>query len=45
MDGMLQLVLTVGLILISAYSIKVSQESVQAVNQMSQQMQMMFVKS
>lgn len=45
MDGILQLVLVAGIILISLFSIKVSQESIQSINAMNQQIQMMFVKS
>ena len=45
MDWFIETLLIVGLIFISAYSIKVNQEAVQAMNTMNKQIQMMFVKS
>lgn len=45
MEWFIQMLLVVGLIFISAYSIKVNQEAVQAMNTMNKQIQMMFVKS
>jgi len=45
MDYIQQIVLTVGLVFVCAFSMKVNQEAMNAMNQMNHQVQMMFVKS
>ncbi len=38
-------ILIIGIIFLSAYSLKVSQEAINSINTMNHQIQMMFVKS
>lgn len=45
MDWFIETLLIVGLIFISAYSIRVNQEAMQTMDAMNKQIQMMFVKS
>lgn len=45
MDRVFELVLVTGMIVIAMYSMKLSQESMNTMRQMNQQIQMMFVKS
>ena len=45
MDWFIETLLIVGLIFISAYSIKVNQEAIESMNAMNKQLQFMFVKS
>lgn len=45
MDWFIETLLIVGLIFVSAYSIRVNQEAMQSMNDMNKQIQMMFVKS
>jgi hypothetical protein len=45
MDWFIELVLIVGLVFISAFSIKVNQDAIESMNAMNKQLQFMFVKS
>lgn len=45
MDNVQQVILTVGLVFVCAFSMKVNQEALQSMNQLNSQIQMMFVKS
>lgn len=45
MDNIQQIILTFGLVFVCAFSMKVNQEALTAMNQMNHQIQMMFVKS
>jgi hypothetical protein len=45
MDWFIEMLLIVGLIFISAYSIRVNQEAMQTMNELNKQIQVMFVKS
>ncbi len=45
MDWFTEILLIVGLIFIAAYSIKVNQDAMQAMNELNKQVQMMFIKS
>lgn len=45
MEGFIQMLLIVGLIFISSFSLKVNQDAIGAMNAMNKQVQMMFVKS
>lgn len=45
MERIHELVLIIGIIFLSAYTIKVSQQSIMEVEKMNQNIQMMFVKS
>jgi len=45
MDWFIEMLLIVGLIFVSAYSLKINQDAIQAMNKMNNQIQMMFVKS
>ncbi len=44
MDWFIETLLIVGLIFISAYSIKVNEEAMQSMNVMNKKIEMMFVK-
>jgi hypothetical protein len=45
MDWFIQMLLVIGLIFISSFSLKVNQDAIGAMNAMNKQVQMMFVKS
>ena len=45
MDGLVQMLLVVGLIFICSFSLKVNQDAINSMNAMNKQVQMMFVKS
>lgn len=45
MENIHNLVLTVGIIALSLYSLKLSHDNIMAIERMNQQIQMMFVKS
>jgi hypothetical protein len=45
MDGLTQMLLIVGLIFISSFSLKVNQDAINSMNAMNEKVQMMFVKS
>lgn len=44
MDNIQQIVLTIGLVFVCAFSMKVSQEAMNTMTQMNHQIQLMFVK-
>jgi hypothetical protein len=45
MEWFIQMLLVVGLIFISSFSLKVNQDAINSMNAMNKQVQMMFVKS
>lgn len=45
MDGFAQMLLIVGLIFISSFSLKFNQDAINSMNMMNEKVQMMFVKS
>ncbi len=45
MDKVLELALVLSIVAIAAYSMKLSHDSIQAMQEMNKQIQMMFVKS
>ena len=45
MDWFIETLLIVGLIFVSVYSIRVNQETMQAMNELNKQIQIMFIKS
>lgn len=45
MERIHELVLIAGLIIVCTYSMKISHESIESINKMNHQIQMMFVKS
>jgi len=45
MDRLVELTLVIGLIFVSAYSMKTNQDAIRAINEMNKQIQMMFIRS
>jgi len=45
MDWFIEMLLILGVVFISAYSLKINHEAIQSINEMNKQIQVMFVKS
>lgn len=45
MDRFMEALLIIGLVFIAGYALKINQEAIASMNQMNQQLQVMFVKS